>query len=296
MTNDLAQCGIRRYAVQNHRDTPNAAASFFLSITAKKPYTPGSITLNTADILTPINTQDPGRPPETALCNPPGTDSDDLHALLLRLPLFRSLSQEQLDLIARACHLIPIARHEFVFRKGDPANGLYIVASGSVKLSLRAANGQEKIIEFFHEGDTFGEALMFLEMPYASQAQALKESLVIWIKKENIDQALEQIPSFARHLLASVSLRLHTLMQDIETTHLQNAMQRVLRYLLDLPRIGNLVNLPFHKKTIASKLGLTPETLSRLFQQLINKGQIAVKGRHVEFKDEKSLRAQLHEE
>ena len=245
--------------------------------------------------MPPLNAKEAENPPDAAPCRPPSADKD-LHALLLQLPLFRSLNGEQLNLVAQACHLIPIARHDFVFRKGDPANGLYIVASGSVKLSLRAANGQEKIIEFFREGDTFGEALMFLEMPYVSQAQALKDTLLIWIKKEDIDQALEHIPSFARHLLASLSLRLHTLMLDIETTHLQSAMQRVLSYLLNLPRTGDVVQLPFHKKTIASKLGLTPETFSRLLQQLINKGQIVVQGRNVEFRDEASLRAQLYGE
>lgn len=245
--------------------------------------------------MPPLHAKEAESPPDAAPCRPPCADKD-LHTLLIQLPLFRSLNGEQLNLIAQACHLIAIAQHDFVFRKGDPANGLYIVASGSIKLSLRAANGQEKIIEFFREGDTFGEALMFLEMPYVSQAQALKDTLLIWIKKEDIDQALEHIPSFARHLLASLSLRLHTLMLDIETTHLQSAMQRVLSYLLNLPRTGDVVQLPFHKKTIASKLGLTPETFSRLLQQLINKGQIAVRGRNVEFRDEASLRAQLHGE
>jgi CRP-like cAMP-binding protein len=53
-------------------------------------------------------------------------------------------------------------------------------------------------------------------------------------------------------------------------------------------------NCLFTKKTIASKIGLTPETFSRLLQQLINKEQIAVKGRNVKFKDEISLRTQLY--
>jgi CRP-like cAMP-binding protein len=197
--------------------------------------------------MPPLNAKEAENPPDATPCRPPCSDKD-MHALLLQLPLFRSLNGKQLNLIAQACHLIPIARHDFVFRKGDPANGLYIVASGSVKLSLRAASGKEKIIDFFREGDTFGEALMFLEMPYVSQAQALKDTLLIWIKKEDIDQALEHIPSFARHLLVSLSLRLHTLMRDIKTTHLQSAMQRVLSYLLNLPRTGDVVQLPFHKK------------------------------------------------
>ena len=102
--------------------------------------------------MPPLNAKEAENPPDAAPCRPPCADKD-LHALLLQLPLFRSLNGEQLNLIAQACHLIPIARHDFVFRKGDPANGLYIVASGSVKLSLRAAKGQDKIIEFFREPD-----------------------------------------------------------------------------------------------------------------------------------------------
>jgi CRP-like cAMP-binding protein len=209
----------------------------------------------------------------------------DIDALLARLPLFRNLDADQLGLMARASQQVRKAKHEFVFRRGDPANGLYIVAIGAIKLSIPSPSGHEKVIEFFSPGQAFGEAVMFLDKPYMVHAQALEDTLLIWIDKQDINNAIDHDPSFARRMLAGLSLRLHALVQDIETINLQNASQRVIGYLLKQPREGDQMHFPVNKNVVASKLGLTPETLSRLLNQLSTAGLISVDGRDVVIHD-----------
>lgn len=217
----------------------------------------------------------------------------DVGALLAHQPLFRNLDADQLALMTAACQQINVDKHQFVFHRGDPANGLYVVAVGNIKLAVPAANGQEKVIEFFGSGEAFGEAFMFLDKPYMVEAQALEDSLLIWIDKQDIYAAIDHDPSFARRMLAGLSVRLHTLVKDIETVNLQNAMQRVVAYLLSQPREDGQTRFPFNKSIIASKLGLTPETLSRLLHQLADADLITVEGKRVHIPDVSALEQRL---
>lgn len=220
----------------------------------------------------------------------------DIDSLLLRLPLFRNLDANQLALMARASQQIRVKKHQFVFQRGDQANGLYVVAVGSIKLAIPSPSGQEKVIEFFSPGQAFGEAVMFLDKPYMVQAQALEDTLLIWIDKNDIYAAIDHDSLFARRMLAGLSLRLHALVQDIEAINLQNASQRVISFLLKQPRENGQVHFPFNKNIIASKLGLTPETLSRLLQQLSIKGLIQVNKLDVQIPDPDALEAQLYDD
>jgi CRP-like cAMP-binding protein len=218
----------------------------------------------------------------------------DLGALLAHQPLFRSLDTEQLALVTEACQQVNVEKNQYVFHRGEPANGLYVVVVGTIKLAVPAANGQEKVIEFFGSGQAFGEAFMFLDKPYMVEAQALEDSLLIWIDKQDIFAAIDRDPSFARRMLAGLSVRLHTLVQDIETVNLQNAMQRIVAYLLSQPRINGQTQFPFNKSIIASKLGLSPETLSRLLAQLSGEKLISVDGKHVLLHDLDALEQRFY--
>jgi CRP-like cAMP-binding protein len=71
-------------------------------------------------------------------------------------------------------------------------------------------------------------------------------------------------------------------------------MQRVVAYLLNQPREGGLIRFPFNKGIIASKLGLTPETLSRLLHQLGEAQLISVDGKQVDIHDIAALEERLY--
>jgi CRP-like cAMP-binding protein len=134
---------------------------------------------------------------------------------------------------------------------------------------------------------------MFLNRPYAADAQAMEDSLLVWIDKRAIDDALHVHPRLARQMLAGLSARLHTLMCDIETVNLQSANERLIGYLLSLPRKFDRTRFPCSKSLVASKLGLAPATLSRTLRQLIRDGLIRVEGREVVIPNTTALQRQL---
>lgn len=220
----------------------------------------------------------------------------DVSEFLAHLPIFRSLDLTWRLQLADAARAQRLVKHEYLFRRGDRPTGMYLVVVGNVKLSIPAGRDNlEKVVEFIGPGDAFGEALMFLEHPYPTDAQALDDCLVIWIDRRDIDRILDHDPPFARRMLLSLSGRFERLLHDIETISLHTADERVADYLLRQPREGDLTRLMFNKRIIASKLGLKPETLSRSLQHLSAEGLISVNGARVQILDEPALRRMVPE-
>ncbi|MBV1776674.1 Crp/Fnr family transcriptional regulator [Burkholderiaceae bacterium DAT-1] len=206
----------------------------------------------------------------------------DIEALLSQQAMFRSLESEQLNLLAQRCRKIRVPKNKYVFRKGEVAEGIYVVAVGQIMLTIPSSSQhQEKVIEFFGAGQTFGEAMMLLDRPFMVDAMALEDAMLLLIEKQAIISTLDTDPMFARRMLAGLSVRLHALMQDIASVNLQNSIQRVAAYLLSQPREGNKTSFTCNKNLIASKLGITPETFSRVLNQLTQKKLISVEGKDV---------------
>ena len=202
--------------------------------------------------------------------------------------LFRSL-------IAAGSREFRARKHEVLFQKGDMADGMHVLVMGQVKLALPAANGSEKVVHMCGPGSTFGEAVLFLERPYPVSAQATVDSIVLLIAKRALLEAMDASPQLSRKMLASLSVRLHELLDDMESCTLRSSAQRVVCFLnQSLPAFEEGpydIHLPASKQTIASQLNLAPETLSRVLGHLADSGLIKVKGRTITVLNGRALRA-----
>jgi CRP-like cAMP-binding protein len=207
--------------------------------------------------------------------------------ILSRLPLFQELSPEQIAAVAAGTRERRLARGEMLFQKGDPPKGFFVMLSGQVKLAFPSVQGNEKVIEILGPRQTFGEAVMFMERPYPVFAEALTDALLLHISSTTVSGLLSSDLTFARKLLAGMAVRLHSLVQDVESYSLRSSTQRVIGYLLQHSPEDTLtsnevnVRLPTSKQVIASRLNLTPETLSRVFHELSERGLIRVSGKEI---------------
>ncbi len=211
-------------------------------------------------------------------------------SLLAPIPLFQALPAESLQHIAHFTHERAITRGEVLFQKGDIPNGFFIVVSGQIKLAMSSAQGNEKVVEIISSRQSFGEALMFMDdRPYPVYAEALVDSQLLQIEKKAIFEQMRADFGLCRRLLAGLSVKLHTLINDVESYSLRSGVQRVVGYLLSHAETVNNnsvnVTLPTSKHIIASRLNLTPESLSRIFHYLINHQLITVDGKCVTILD-----------
>jgi CRP-like cAMP-binding protein len=204
--------------------------------------------------------------------------------ILSRQPLFRGLNEEELQPIAAGCREYRVGKNEVLFHKGDAVEGMHVLVMGQVKLAIPSAAGAEKVVHMSGPGSTFGEAMLFLDRPYPVTAQATVDSIVLLVARRALLEAMD----------ASLSVRLHELLDDMEACTLRSSAQRVVCFLnQSLPAIeqGSCdIHLPASKQTIASQLNLAPETLSRVLGHLSEAGLIKVKGRTITVLDSRKLR------
>ncbi len=216
-------------------------------------------------------------------------------ACLAHVPLFSELSSVEVERVAKGARELHLVRGEVLFQRGDHSTGFYVVIHGKIKLTLISPHGLEKVLEILGPGQSFGEAVMFIGKPYPVYAQALTDSLALHISKNVIVDGIGSDPAFCQKMLAGLSIRLHRMMQNVESLSLRSSEQRVVDYLLhDLDEImeGQDVHITFsaNKNVIASNLNITPETFSRILHNLSDAGLIHVEGKDVCIKDVAKLR------
>lgn len=209
------------------------------------------------------------------------------------LPIFHDLGPAHLDRIMSETKLVTLSRGEILFNRGDRVLGFYMLTGGQIKLSFGSVQGTEKIIDVVTSGKSFGEAISFLDRPAPVTATATQNSTVILIPKKTLFNILEEDPNVARHMLANLSIRMHQLVNSIESISLLSGTQRLIGYLLQLNSLSpesSTVTLHSTKSTIASLLNVTPETLSRIIHKLTEAGLIAVYGKEIDIIDRDGLR------
>ena len=220
-----------------------------------------------------------------------------IQAFLANLPMFSDMSREELDRIAAATVPIYAEKGQSIVQCGDPCTGFHLVVYGQVKLGFTSSQGVEKVVDIVRPGQSFGEALLFLDKPYMVFAQALADAMLLHIAKHVMLEELSRDPYFARRLLSGLARRVHGLIRDVEAYSLRSGQERVIGYLLadaaDVSFNGKPVevHLTPGKSVIASRLNMTPEHFSRILHDLSEAGLIEVNGRSVRIPDLERLRA-----
>ena len=217
-------------------------------------------------------------------------------ALLAGLPLFSGLGADEIERIASHARPIRVDRGAVLVNVGDEPRGFYFVVYGQMKLAFTSPRGDEKVIEIVGEGQSFGEAVMFVPRPYPVSVQAIAESLVLFIGKEPVLDELQRDPQLAVRVIGGLCRRIHGLMADLESVSMHSGMQRVIGYLLrdcreDLDSPCFELRLPTTKGVVASRLNITQEHFSRILAELSSHELIEVHGRTIRVPDVERLRA-----
>jgi CRP-like cAMP-binding protein len=159
---------------------------------------------------------------------------------------------------------VEVEKGKVLFRKGEVAEGAYVVVFGLVKLSVFSMEGTDKVLELIRPGQSFGEAMIFLDEPYPFCAEALEHACCCASRRTRA-APVDQSPRIARQMMNSLSHHLMGFIRNVERCSVQNATQRVVEYLLQASdqQRSNEVKLDLKKSLLASFLNLAPATLSR---------------------------------
>ena len=206
-------------------------------------------------------------------------------------PLLSRLSDVELQRVSAHALRQSLDEGQWLFSQGDPAKRFYLVQSGQIRLFRLSPEGAEKVIEIVSPGQTFAEALMFLNAPrYPVCAAALGPAEVIAIDARDFAAMLRESVDTCFVVLGALSQRLRGLIGEIDNLTLHTAKSRVARYLLaHCPEDRRAFELDVRKGVLASRLSVKPETFSRVVKQLTQDGVIEVHGAHITILDRGAL-------
>jgi CRP/FNR family cyclic AMP-dependent transcriptional regulator len=206
--------------------------------------------------------------------------------LLVRAPLFADLGPVELEALAKVAEEREFTRDQSIFSVNEPPDGLYLVANGRVKVCLSSAEGKELILATLGGGQFFGEMALLDDAPRSASVIAQLPTTCYRIRRDDFHRLLETHPSMARKLLRELSLRLRRANAQMESLVTLDVVGRMARYFIDLARqhgqlLGNgwvAVRRPTHQD-IASSIGTSRETVTRLMNDLEQRGLVVNEGK-----------------
>jgi len=220
--------------------------------------------------------------------------SQDVTSLLSKVDLFSDLDHEELAHVAGVVQLRSLAKDETIFNAGDPADAVYIIATGKVKIVVTSTDGRDFILTILGAGQVFGEMALLESAPRSAAVITASQVDVLTIRRKDFHQMLTSTPSISKKLLAILSRRLRRANSKMESLAYMDVAGRLARYLLDLARdhgqkLGNgwiVVRRPTHTD-IAHSIGTSRETVSRMINEfeesfgLVNKGKFTYISEHL---------------
>lgn len=209
-------------------------------------------------------------------------------SLVNSLPMFRQVEAQQLSALAARGSLQRYPRGTLLFQEGDRADFLMVLLEGGVELFARDQAGCEAVVETLFPVDSFILAAALTGAPYLMSARTLLPSRVLLLDAEIFRHAVAADPTLSAPVMAELAQHFRRLVRQIKDLKLRTGVQRLGCYVLGLAGEGDEVILPVDKRTLASRLGMTAENLSRAFSALRDHG-LSVQGNRLLIQDRGKL-------
>ncbi len=209
--------------------------------------------------------------------------------ILKRVPLLSELSNEQIERVRKIVIIKNYTKGNVIFNPSQKATGFYILKRGKVKI-FKTSKGKEQIIKVFSKPALFGEAASFTGSYFPAWAEAIEDSEILFIPRQDFLTLLREDPEIGLKLLSVMAQRLVHLTRVIENLSLKDALSKVASYILSRAEEEKSQLLDFRTNLAAMELGLTKETVSRMLSKLKTLKVIDKKGNKIEIKNPKALR------
>ncbi|MEP7764737.1 Crp/Fnr family transcriptional regulator [Sanguibacter sp. 25GB23B1] len=203
--------------------------------------------------------------------------------VLAQVPMLAGLSEEDLDRIDRRMVSLSWAEGDPLFRAGDAAEHLYVLAAGRVKVSQPTVGGQEIVVDVLVPGELFGALGTPGEPPLVESAEALTTTCALRLDVRAFREILVEHPPVALRVLDDLARRLAEARGRLGRQSTSTVTQRVASVLLRLAekvgqeRAGSggvLIQLPLTRADLAGMTGSTPESVSRAMSRFRSAGII----------------------
>ena len=217
---------------------------------------------------------------------------DQLETVLRKTPMFAGLTEPEMGALRGRVTSQRFQRGELLFSEGDACKGLFLVASGKIRIFKLSPAGREQVLSIEQPGSSFAELPVFDGGNYPASASALDDAEVLFISRKDFQSFCREHPDVALKVIAMVGSRLRRLVGIIEDLSFTTVRQRLISLLLRLAEAqgkstkqGVRLELTETHQDLAAELGTVRELVSRNLSRLQAEGLLEVDGRNIIVKD-----------
>lgn len=201
------------------------------------------------------------------------------HWCLKHIKVFAELPEEDKKELREISHMTSYHKHAQICFPGQPADTVYLLKQGRVKISRVNEKGQEATICLLEPGEIFGEVEAMDGAPRETLVQALEPVLVCEITRENFLRFLDRCPTVGIRILKKIGGRLRDIESKFSDLVFQSAPSRLAKLLLQLgDSMGERdqgairLNVRLTHQNLANLIGTSRETVSALLSQFQRQG------------------------
>jgi len=208
---------------------------------------------------------------------------------LASIPLFKSLREPSLTTLLKSASIKHFPARTPLFAEGDRANTLYTLMRGSIEL-FSEHHDRHSTFAVIRAIRPFTLAAIWANV-YSVSARTLVRSDLLLVPLSTIHQLIDADPGFSRAITYELAGELRELIQDFKSHRLRTSVERLAEWMIrsdqETGGTGAFV-IPHDKCTLASYLGMEPESLSRNLASLAEAG-VSVRGRQISLTDSAAL-------
>lgn len=206
--------------------------------------------------------------------------------LIRTVPIFSELSEEEVAAVARHAARRQFAKDAVIFFENEPGDTLYVVAAGRVRVSILGDDGREVILSVLGPGDFFGEMALLDNDPRSATTIAAEDTELLCLSRPDFEKVMRESPTMMMALIKVLTTRLRHANQQISTLALLDVYGRVARLIVEMAQEeGRRLKdgrIAFRRSThqeIASRIGTTRETVTRMLKDLQRQKLVHVEGK-----------------
>ncbi len=208
--------------------------------------------------------------------------------LLEKVSLFQHVARPELERIAALLAPREVKRDVQIVAQDEPGDSMFVIARGRVKVVLFGDNGREVILTMLRVGDFFGEMALLDDLPRSAHVIAQEDSTLLILTRDQFVEHIQNSPSTALNVMAELSRRLRRADEIIGNLVTLDVYGRVAHILIDLAKRdgeamdeGILIRERPTQQEIASMIGTSRETVSRVLAEFQRRGFVEMRGREI---------------
>ena len=211
------------------------------------------------------------------------SDQDAIESLRT-IPLFSSVSDEDLHSLASLLIERRFPKHKTVVEEGLPGDYMYVIREGRMKVTKLSGDGREKILELLNAGDFFGEMSLLDSAPRSASVKALTDVRILALARNDFLKLLLGGPDLALAVIQELTRRLRQVDEQASSLSFQRVRERTQGLLTRLATEkslmeGRLATPALTHQQIADMIGTSRETVTRAVKTLKQQGWLAQEGK-----------------